>query len=143
MVHLFDRKVPSRTNSSSGIDFPVDGKSYLLSNYVRTQVAHQLSKSHQLFASRPGLFKVADQANTYAHFINVLAMNVSTFQLFKPSMADLNLAVVGIHPVADYKMVRQTVFHAALTMCPVVYCRIAVLDRTMMTNDPLPTTGWY
>src|SRR5579884_2301689 len=99
------------------------GKSNLFPDDVGSQIIDKFSKGRQLMRTWFGLFKVTHQTNAYAHFVNILTMNMPAFQLLQPSRTDLNFAVPGINPVANYKMISQAIFHAARAMCPVVYCR--------------------
>src|SRR6185436_13385167 len=70
-------------------------------------------------------------------------MNVSAFQLLEPSRANLDLAISGINPVPNHKMISQPILHTALPMGSVIYRGIAVLDGTMMADDPTPTIRLY
>jgi hypothetical protein len=81
------------------------------------------------------------QADANSYLVDIFPMNVTTFYLSQPSRANLYLAVFGIDPVADDKMVGQSVLHAAPPMCIFVDRRVAILDGAMVANDPLPTPG--
>src|ERR1051325_4529103 len=69
-------------------------------------------------------------------------MDMPAFQLLEPARTNLNLPVSGVDPIADYKMVSQTVLHTALSMLPVIYGRVAVCGAAVMDHYPTPAPGY-
>ncbi len=142
-VHSGDREITPGANRPPRINLSMHRKSNLLSDDVGSQIINQLSKGRQLIGSGFCFFKIADQTNPYAHLVDILAVNMPAFQLLQPSRPDLNLAISRINPVANHKMISQSILHTAFSMCPVVDCRVAVFDGAMVSHNPLPAPGRY
>jgi hypothetical protein len=137
-VHLGCRKVTPGTGGMFRIYLTVHGKVQLSDNLQ--QIIHQFPERQHLVRGRAGSLEIAHKTDADRDLVNLFSMDMASLQLLEPSSANLNFAISGIDAIADYKMIRQAVFHAAFPVLPVVNRGIAIRDSTMVSHHPTPPT---
>jgi hypothetical protein len=104
------------------------------------QIIHQFPEGQHLIRGRVGSLEISHQADADCDLVYLFSMDMASLQLLEPSSANLNFAIARIEAIADYKMIRQAVFHAAFPVLPVVNRGIAIRDSTMVSHHPTPPT---
>lgn len=102
---------------------------------------HKLSKGLNLAARRVAFLEVAHEADADGGEINAIAFHMASQQLLRPARPCFDLAIAGIDTVADYEVVGESVLHAALAVGPIIDGGVAVFDRAVVDDNPLPVIG--
>src|SRR5688572_11429209 len=137
-MHLRRGKVSTRTCSAAEIDLLVHGKADSWPHHIIPQVVHQFPERLHLPGGRPRLREIANETNTNAHLVDLLAMHVAALNLPEPARTNLDLAITGIDAIPDHEVIGQSVLHPALAMCFPVNGGVALPNRAVMRHYPLP-----
>jgi hypothetical protein len=138
-MHLRRGKEAPGTRRSAWIDFLVNCEPDSGSDHAGSEVIDQLLKSQHLFPSRPGQFKVANETDSNPHRVDLFSIHMATLDLPEPTWANFYLPITRVDPVANHKVIRQSVLHPALPMRPAVDGGVALPDGAVMRHNPLPS----
>ena len=106
------------------------------------QVADQFFATVELRARRLVAIEITDQANPEGDVVQIIAVNVASVNLTAPAIAHFDLAVAGRSPVADHKMVSESVLHPAkMSMVIIERGSVALTSPAVMNDNVLPAAA--
>jgi hypothetical protein len=105
------------------------------------QVIYEFPKGQDLLSRGTCFFEIANEANPNSNRIDYLGAHMASLYLPEPTSADLNLAISGINPVPNHKMVSQPVLHAPRPVLPIVARGIPKRSAAMVNDQPSPSPG--
>ena len=106
------------------------------------EIIDQLDQRRLLPGGRPALFKISHDTNADGVFVVSRAFHVPPLNLPQPARTHLHLAVGrAVGAIANHKMIRQTILHAAAAVRGVKNFCVAVGRSAVMRDDVLPLAG--
>jgi len=82
--------------------------------------------------------EVTDETDADSDFIQAFAREVTALNLFDPALAHFDLAIAGVGAVADNKVVRHAVLHAALFVIGIEDAGISTARPAVVDHDVFP-----
>ena len=82
--------------------------------------------------------EVTDETDADSDFIQAFAREVTPLNLFNPALAHFDLAIAGVGAVADNKVVRHAVLHAALFVIGIEDAGISTARPAVVDHDVFP-----
>ena len=98
------------------------------------QILNERVKAFELLRGGPFILKISDQADADTFFVQRFTGQVPAFNLSLPTVSDFDFSIRHPSPVADDKMVGQSVLHAPFFLVINIHRLRASVARGAMVN---------